>query len=108
MRFGNENEKGLRLNTKSFRLEVVTIGQAASDGHVIEEGDLLVHDETNWSLASMLSSLPFPDYPVVLGILYRQERPTYDGTLRAQMLEAQKKPGDLDALLQSGATWTVE
>lgn len=108
LRFGNDNEKGLRLSASTFRLEVVTLGQPASDGKVISESDLLVHDETNRALASMLASMPFPDFPVALGVLFREERPTYDGTVRAQMVDAQKKPADLDALLRSGATWTVD
>ncbi len=107
MRFGAENEKGLRLNASTFRLEVVTIGEPASDGKVVEESDLVVHDETNRALASMLAGLPFPDYPVVLGVLYRQERPTYDGTVQAQLEAAKSRGANLDALLQSGATWTV-
>jgi len=109
LRFGKEATKGLRLEPRTFRLEIVSIGEPApSDGKLIEETDILVHDETNRALASMLAGLPFPDYPVVLGVLYRSERPTYDGTLTAQMASAVQRGADLDALLQSGATWTVD
>jgi 2-oxoglutarate ferredoxin oxidoreductase subunit beta len=105
--FGAGESKGLRLNAKTFRLEVVTLGEAASDGKVVTVEDILVHDETNSSLASMLARLPFPEFPVVLGVLYRSERQTYDGAVHAQMEMAKKKPADLDALLNSGSTWTV-
>jgi 2-oxoglutarate ferredoxin oxidoreductase subunit beta len=105
--FGPDNGKGLRLNPRALELEVVTLDEPASDGKVIEESDILVHDETNVSLASMLARLPFPKFPVALGVLYRSERMTYDGTVHEQMRAARVKEADLDALLQSGNTWTA-
>jgi 2-oxoglutarate ferredoxin oxidoreductase subunit beta len=105
--FGPDNGKGLRLNPRALELEVVTLDEPASDGKVIEESDILVHDETNVSLASMLARLPVPKFPVALGVLYRSERMTYDGTVHEQMRAARVKEADLDALLQSGNTWTA-
>jgi 2-oxoglutarate ferredoxin oxidoreductase subunit beta len=105
--FGEDNKKGLRLNALAFKLEVVTVGEAGPDGKVITEADIVIHDESNASLAGMLAHLPFPEFPVVLGVLYRSERATYDGAVTAQMAAARQKPGDLDALLNSGSTWTV-
>lgn len=105
--FGKDNGKGLRLNPRVLALEVVTVGEAASDGKVVEASDILVHDETNPSLASMLARLPFPAFPVALGVLYRSERKTYDETVHEQMQAARGREADLDALLQSGSTWTA-
>jgi 2-oxoglutarate/2-oxoacid ferredoxin oxidoreductase subunit beta len=102
--FGESNQKGLRLNPKNLRLEVVTLGE---DG--VTEADILVHDETNGTFASMLARMEYPKFPVALGVLYAESRPTYDGTLKKQSGEAVSKlgKGDLNKLLNSGATWEI-
>jgi len=101
MRFGAENEKGLRLNTESLSLEVVTVGE---DG--VAEDDIIVHDETNPSLAWMLTDLPGV---VALGVLYRQPGPVYNESVVAQRRMAEERYGDADlaTLLRQGHTWTV-
>lgn len=106
--FGLDQMKGLRMNVRNFGLEVVTLGEkAASDGKLVELSDIVIHDETNLCLATLLAGLPFPEFPVALGVLYCQGRPAYDEILHAQMTEAKKSPRSLDALLRSGTTWTV-
>ncbi len=106
--FGKEHEKGLRLNPHTMALEVVTLGQTDKSGRTITEEDVLVHDETNPMLAYLLARMPFPQFPVALGVLFAAERPTYDETLRHQSEKAQStKTADLNALLRSGNTWTV-
>jgi 2-oxoglutarate ferredoxin oxidoreductase subunit beta len=106
--FGAESEKGLRLNPRNFGFEVVTLGEhAASDQKLIALSDIVVHDETNLCLATLLAGLPFPEFPVALGVLYCQVRPAYDEILHAQMSESKKTKRSLDALLRSGTTWSV-
>jgi 2-oxoglutarate ferredoxin oxidoreductase subunit beta len=106
--FGAERTKGLRINAQTMALEVVTLGQPDSKGHVVTESDVLIHDETNPMLAYLLARMPFPQFPVALGVLYAAERPTYDETLRQQNEKAASaSKGDLQALLQSGNTWRV-
>ena len=85
-------------------LEVITLGENG-----ITESDVLVHDETNPVLAYMLSRMPFPQYPVALGVLYSVARPTYDGAIWQQQQAAEKKlgKGDLQKLLSGGNTWQV-
>ncbi len=106
--FGANNEKGLRLSQKSLSLEAVTIGDTDASGRTITLDDILLHDETNLTLASALARLPFPEFPVALGVLYRSLRPTYDEALHQQMAQEKPKKRDLNALLRSGATWTVD
>lgn len=106
--FGAEKTKGLRLNPKNLKMEVITVGDTSPDGEVYKEDDVLVHDETNHTIATLLAGLAFPEFPVALGVLYRAPRDTYDGAVHAQMAEAKKKPADLKALLTSGSTWTVD
>jgi hypothetical protein len=53
--------------------------------------------------------MPFPEFPVAVGVLHASLRPTYDGTLRAQQKAAREKlgQGDLGKLLRGGNTWTI-
>jgi 2-oxoglutarate ferredoxin oxidoreductase subunit beta len=103
--FGKDRDRGLRL-ADGLKPEVVQLGNG------IEESDLLVHDEReeNPTLAYLLTHLGEPDFPVPLGVFRAVERPTYDGLLQEQIQQATSKPGagDLQALLSSGDTWTVE
>ncbi|MGB1548425.1 MAG: 2-oxoacid:ferredoxin oxidoreductase subunit beta, partial [Alphaproteobacteria bacterium] len=62
LRFGKENEHGLRLNPQSLALEVVTIGENG-----VEEADILVHDETNRTLAALLAAMQPPAFPIAIG-----------------------------------------
>ncbi len=96
-----DGQKGVRLNTNSFAVEVVSM-----EG--VEPSSLLVHDETNRNLAWMLSDLPGIK---ALGVLLRETAaPVYDDGVRAQLAMAKEKhgDGDLDALLRQGHTWSVE
>ena len=115
MRFGAGGDKGLRLNTKTLSLEAVEIGK---DG--IGEDDILVHDERNRTLASLLVDLKPPAFPMVLGVIYRDDGPVFDDQIRHQIEAAQagRPPRDMaryddpratiESLLNSGSTWTVE
>lgn len=105
--FGTSGQKGLRLNPVTLKLEVTTVGEADSTGRVIQVSDILVHDETNRTLGMLLSSLPFGDFPAVLGVLFAERRPTYDGVLSEQGRSAQSRGSDLQKLLNSGTTWKV-
>jgi len=102
--YGKDRDRGLRLNPRSFQLEAVRVGENG-----VTEADILVHDETNPTLAYMLSRMSFPEFPVALGVLYAVERPTYDGTLHQQReaIRAQKGTPDLQRLLRGGETWEI-
>jgi 2-oxoglutarate/2-oxoacid ferredoxin oxidoreductase subunit beta len=101
--FGAEKNKGLRIDPRTLALEVVTVGENG-----VTEKDIVIHDETNSTLAAMLARMPFPEFPVAVGVLRSVERPSYDGTVHEQLesAKAQGKP-DLQKLLSSGNTWTV-
>ena len=102
--FGANRNRGLRIDSRSFKLDVVTIGENG-----VTENDLLVHDETNPTLAYLLARMPFPEFPVAVGVLYAVSRPTYDGTLAEQRKTARERlgKGDLQKLLTGGDTWQV-
>ncbi len=103
--FGKERNRGLRLRSGELALDVVTIGE---DG--VTEDDILKHDETNHTLATLLASMTPPTHPVALGVLYCDPAPTYEALVHDQVAAAKSKGGaaDLDALLRRGHTWTVK
>jgi len=101
MIFGSEEDRGIRMN--GFQLEVVELG----DEYTID--DLLVHDKHNAQLAYMLARLTYPDFPVLMGVIYQAHVPVYEQALMAQVAEArEKRKPDLHALYFSDDTWTVE
>ncbi|MBV1877919.1 MAG: 2-oxoacid:ferredoxin oxidoreductase subunit beta [Pseudomonadales bacterium] len=105
MIFGKEKNKGITLNVQRLALEVVTIGEAG-----ITEADILVHDETNKVMAQMLVELQAPDFPTAIGVIYNAPAVAYVADVYSQRIEVREKqaPADLNALLRSGHTWTVE
>ena len=102
--FGKDDEMGIRLNARELKLEIVNMDR---DGVSID--DLLVHDETNKVLAQMLAELKSPEFPEPIGILYCTPDNAYHPDFYDQRDAVRKKkgPGDLNALLRSGHTWTV-
>src|SRR4030095_3600820 len=105
IRFGKDAAKGVTLARQrgAVSVEVADVGEEA----------LLVHDESrgNAAVAFMLSRLARgPLEPTTIGgirALHRQE----DGdAVNQQSPDAHpsRGPGDLEALLRSGAAWDVE
>jgi 2-oxoglutarate/2-oxoacid ferredoxin oxidoreductase subunit beta len=104
IRFGAEGEQGVVLNEQG-ELEVVAVADVGEDR-------LLVHDEhrRDPSLAFALSRLAdAPTVPTPVGVFRDVERPIYEGEVQRQLVGAseQRGPGDLEALIGSGATWEV-
>jgi 2-oxoglutarate ferredoxin oxidoreductase subunit beta len=102
--FGANRDKGLAIDPRTLSLRVVTLGENGAT-----EKDVLVHDETNAAIAHLLARMPFPEFPVAMGVLYAQERPTYERALAEQSKRAVDRlgKGNLEKLLHSGETWTV-
>ncbi|MFN8610085.1 MAG: thiamine pyrophosphate-dependent enzyme [Vulcanimicrobiota bacterium] len=105
MVFGNEANKGIRLNARTMIPEVVEIG-----GGVSAE-DLMVHDQnrSDATLAYLLSRFTFPEFPVPIGVFRAVEHELYEDGLMAQVAEARKLKGkgDLRSLLCSSDLWSV-
>ena len=102
MVYGVDQSKGLRLN--GSRLESVTLGKDFS------LDDILVHDESNKSLAFYLSEITLdPKLPTPIGVLYKENKPTYNEMMLDQISEAikSKGQGDVNDLLNTGHTWKV-
>lgn len=104
MLFGKEGDKGLRIKPGTLELEVITVGENG-----ISQDDVLIHDETDRTLAGLLVRLTVPDFPMVIGVIYCDPASAYDIELTAQIAAAKKsKPADMQELIHAGSTWTVE
>jgi len=101
--YGKNRDKGLRLIPGRMAIEAVTIGQNG-----VTEADLLHHDETNQTLAMLLSALK-PPMPVAMGVLYCNPQPTYEVQVTERIAAAKAKmpEPDLNQLLRRGHTWRV-
>lgn len=102
IRFGPDMEKAVVLHNGQ-----ATIVDAAS----VDETAILIHDETNLTQSFALSRLSHtPTGPTPLGIFRNVERPTYDDGVNAQLAQAKaaKGEGNVEDLIRSLGTWTVE
>ena len=101
--FGKNRDKGIRLN--GTEPEVVELGKG------VTEDDLLFHDERapEPTLAYLLSRMRHPAFPEPIGVFRAVDAPKYDVELNRQLEASREKkgPGDLNALFNSGETWTV-
>jgi 2-oxoglutarate ferredoxin oxidoreductase subunit beta len=97
--YGKTVERGLAID--GFKFKAV---DASSK-------DIYVHDEhePTGAVASMLSKMEHPDYPVPLGVFRSVERPVYHEMMYEQIEAARKVNGepDLAKLIKGPKTWTV-
>lgn len=98
--FGQESEKAISLNREALQLEVI-----ASAGN---EDRILIHDETNKVQAQLLAAMQGPDFPVAVGVLYREEKACYVDDTQQQLVKMRSGKGSLEELLRSGHTWQVK
>ena len=101
--FGAEMNKGIRLDGNVPK--VVDIGDKWSTD------DLLVHDETDWTIAMILSHFTYQDeFPDPIGVFYAVDEPIYEVMLAEQIEFAKKNKGagDIQTLLDGADNWVVE
>ena len=99
--FGRNRDHGIRM--RGHQLEVVQLGNG------VGESDLLVHDESDDTLAFLLSTMQSPKFPTPLGIFRAVERTTYDTAINTQIAQSKghQGVGDLDELFGRGDTLEV-
>tara|TARA_B100000470_G_scaffold73660_1_gene56390 strand:+ start:312 stop:1325 length:1014 start_codon:yes stop_codon:yes gene_type:complete len=103
MLFGSDKNKGIRLDGN--KPKVIEIGDKWSID------DVLVHDESDYVIASLLSNMTYQsEFPDPIGVLYAVESDTYEDTMVAQLNQAVKKKsnGTVQDLLNTGDTWVVD
>ncbi len=81
------------------------------DGSDPVSAGVAVHDERHESpaYAFALATLHLPEFPVLVGVFRAVERPSYENLVQEQVdrAVAERGPGSLKGLLESGETWTV-
>ena len=75
--------KGIALDTEKLTRKVVDV----VDGDWQAAG-VIVHDVTNRSIAHMLVEMPFGPFPMALGVLYDDPRPTFESAVIAEREQA--------------------
>ena len=103
MVFGKEKNRGIRLDGNTPM--IVEIGDKWS------LDDVLVHNESDYVIASLLSNLTYQsDFPDPIGVLYAIDSPTYEELMMEQINNAIEKKGSTSVqdILNAGDTWVVE
>ncbi|MGH2964885.1 MAG: 2-oxoacid:ferredoxin oxidoreductase subunit beta [Solirubrobacterales bacterium] len=105
IRFGAESERGV-VRGADGRLRLESVSEVGEDA-------LVVHDarDPNPSQAFSLAHLSErPNGPTPIGVFRAVERPSFSESLTGELEAARAGVGteELDALLRSGDTWTVE
>ena len=101
--FGQDQSRGIRLDGN--KPVIVELGKDWS------ESDLLVHDSSDYVIASLLANMTYlPDFPDPLGVFYKIDAPTYEDMVVDQIDGAVKlKPkANVQSILDSGDTWEVK
>ena len=98
--FGKENEKGIKLNRETLALEVVPC--------LGNESEVLVHDELNKVQAQLLSEMKGPNFPIAVGVLYKEEKSSFVADVYEKLDDSNAEPASLQALLESGHTWQAK
>ncbi len=101
-----EGAKGIILNA-DMEPEIVEVGEGEGQTPLSK---ILIHKEDgSQAYHAMLSNMSAPEFPEPIGILRQIERPSYDELAHQQVKQviADRGPGDLNSLLNSGMTWTV-
>jgi 2-oxoglutarate ferredoxin oxidoreductase subunit beta len=103
--FGQNEEKGIRLS--NLTPEIVNIGETGMN-------DLWIHDERDKTKANLISRFfdtNFNDvhFPRPFGVIYTEDRPSYEEMLIEQIEELGRKKGkmSLDRILSGDKTWNI-
>ena len=97
--FGEGGSKGLAFDAKTMTLKVVDAKANAND--------VLVHDETNRTLAQLLLTMPQPEFPVALGVVLRQPGVAFEKAYYANQPTKLKRTGKVADALRQTSVWRV-
>ncbi len=97
MLFGENKGKGIHLNRDTLQLEVVDA--AASPDKV------LVHDESNATIARLLIDL---HVPVALGVIYRQPATSFEDAFYAHHPTRMERTKSINDFIAGPSSWTVD
>jgi len=106
LRFGPGGSKGIRV-TADLSPEIVDVGDGAGQ---VPERELVVHKEHgSKAYAQLIAGMLQPAFPMPMGVLHVEDKPTYEAMAHQQVADAvaRQGKGDLEKLLYSGMTWEV-
>ncbi len=103
MLFGSKKTKGVHLDGN-----IPVVIDIEDDKWSVD--DVLVHDEKDFIIASILSHITFqPGLPTPIGVMYAKDAPVYEDLHMAQIDKAKaNRQGSVSDILTAGDTWTVE
>jgi 2-oxoglutarate ferredoxin oxidoreductase subunit beta len=99
--FGENDDKAIRLD--GLKPVVVNLADGGHD-------DLWIHDETDKTLAGLLARFhDFAGMPRPFGVIYTEDRPTYEVEMSRQLdrVEGQKGRLPLEKILSGEKTWEI-
>jgi 2-oxoglutarate ferredoxin oxidoreductase subunit beta len=97
--FGTDKAKGLAFEPQSMTLKVIDARANPSA--------VLVHDETNRTLAGLLVALAPPEFPVALGVILRQPGQSFEKAYYANQPTKLVRTGRVADALRQTSTWHV-
>ena len=98
--YGENGSKGLGFDAKAMALTVV-------DAKANPEA-VLLHDETNRTLAGLLLAMAPPEFPVALGVVLRQPGQSFEKAYYANQPTKLARTGRVADVLRQTSTWHVE
>ena len=100
MVFGIGQDRGLAFDLKTMSLKVVD--------PVKQADEVLIHDETNKVIAQLLIGMERPNFPVALGVIYRQPGDSFDKSFYEKHVTGMKRTGSIKDVLHNTATWKID
>ncbi len=94
-----DGARGLAFDSSTFAVQIVD-AKAQADR-------VLVHDETNPTLARILLSMKEPALPVALGVVYRKPAPSFEQGFYANHPTKMQRKGSVDEAMRKTSTWWV-
>ena len=94
-----DGARGLAFDSATFAVQIVD-AKAQADR-------VLVHDETNPTLARILLSMKEPALPVALGVIYRKPAPSFEQGFYANHPTKMQRKGSVDEAMRKTSTWWV-
>jgi len=105
IRFGVDDERGV-IRKADGRLEIADLADVGEDALVVHDS----HDPDPSQAFALAHLAERPTGPTPIGVFRAAERPVFAAAMTRELEQARTGLGtdDLDALLRSGDTWTVE
>jgi len=94
-----DGARGLAFDNATFSVQIVDA--------VAQADRVLVHDETNPTLARILLSMKEPALPVALGVIYRKPAPSFEQGFYTSHPTKMQRTGSVDAAMRKTSTWWV-